>query len=208
MFKIKGRYNVPPSFHVDNAYRPAYGCFALANKTKSGADKNSVWHSCRENFAKIWQISPVIMFSDGSKQREKIAQFIALAEEKLGLKEFSQVTGFENREWQVLIEPTAWWTTSELRRQFFTALLRASRYYKNDSLIPWDNGKHIEDKKDEFSTTLYSTMYFALTKKATKMFFDGYTTVDSTVIMAGNHGWYYYFRDELKDAYTKFLKKE
>jgi hypothetical protein len=234
MLKIQGRYNVP---HVDlrAAYAPTVGVFALAQKTKRGANRISKWIQCRETFSTRWNqiganvavtefdpasgklipasetiknqhfIIPILMFVE-EKQRENIAEFIAITEKKLGLKKPSVITGFANRKYQILIQPSPWWLENEARRQFLTAALRAGEFYKSKKL---STVGVLTDIKDEYERALFSFSYFCKTRPAVEKFLSGHTVYKGTDMLGGSKGWFKIFAQAANSiANLELLVKE
>lgn len=123
------------------------------------------WQKCREQFAKTFGRDTVgFFFSHEPDKREGITHFIrkcevVLAEvsEKFEPSQFSQT----NLNFALWVEPSEFWKVCEMRRSFFTILLRCGLAY--------------QVKDDNFEEALFSQSYTKRTKDATQRFFYGFT---------------------------------
>jgi hypothetical protein len=159
---------------------------------------------CRESFHSSWygagyKKGPFFFYHVPS-ERARIQLFLNEVEERLGLKNKSQVCSVKGRDSFSVICPSAWWQQNEIRRQFLTILLRCGRNY---------------GKKDyaTFNKTLFSTPYTRRTPKAVRQFLKGKTKLDSSIRISHEgrnqsnkfQGWVKFFGG--KQTGIKFLKK-
>lgn len=141
---------------VKKAGRP--GSFSIASNPLS-------WIGCRDHFLKIFHNSQKIFFMTiVSGMYENVPSFILMTEEILKIQE----SGFEyskfaktNRSYVLGIEPSLFWRECEVKRSFFTALLRAGLEYNV--------------KTNNYEEALYKRSYFRTTKMATMRFLFGHT---------------------------------
>lgn len=165
-------------------YSPTSGVFSLASRPETGAIvQNKRWFSCREEFASCWadNLNLSLIFTINNQTIEKIAEFVCITEKKLGLTTYSKFFKFNHTSNIILIEVSAWWKESEVRRQFFTALLRSSLNY-------------VEEK--DYETALYSAKYFKESRPAVEYFLAGNTfwgNRDASI--QRQYGWSYWLQN-------------
>lgn len=130
------------------------------------------WQKCREQFAKTFsRDTSGFFFSHENEKREGIILFVLKCEdilsevsEKFEKSKFSKT----NLNFALWVEPSEFWKVCEMRRSFFTILLRCGLCYRPED--------------DNFEESLYSQSYTKKTKDATQRFFFGFTRY------AGNKG--------------------
>ena len=163
--------------------------FANGELTEARLDS---WYSCREQFSSVFRTgTPYIFVRLGSSQSKssqvaRILRFVQLTEKKLKLEEFSTFVDTDKAE-TVAIKVPKWWRTNGLRRQFYTALIRAGQKYTTD-----------------FERALFSVRYFSRTRKAVQKFLDGHTCLKKGLSIGGINGWERtFYRDSNLDKLIK-----
>ena len=194
MKKENPNYEIKFSYENDgcyNHYDARSGSFSLVygNKTIKSPE---YWYTCRESFLNRAFIQNIeFIFAHAPKAGPRIANFIKIAEQKLKIKNPTKIYGFKNASNRSLIMPATWWTSTMVRRQLFTILLRCGRTFGEDS---------------DFTETLFRNPYTKGTQQAVKKFFNGYTKFMGS--MTAFNGWYRHFNPNLsRSNYQKFLNQ-
>lgn len=172
---------------LSNTWEPSQGSFSSStrffDKGKSRW-KVSYFESCREMFQAVFrQATENLVYYHPDNERQRIAEFIWKLEDTLGIKHHTRIgpTQRPNYTW---FHICSFWLQQPMRRSFFTAALRAARYY---------NGNN-------FKTALYSVRYFTETKPATERFLKGFSWYTGRVT-----GWQNAFQNRKEEQLEKLL---
>lgn len=158
MGNIQKREVVLKPLYPYDIYKPTSSSFCTVSK----GNRRGNWVHCRESFNYAWnKKNNRIGFSHGQGEREKIAAFLAEAETKLKLRQKSKIIPVKNQDKISIVALAPWWTTSALRRQLITILLRSARNY--------------DLATKNFNKALLSNRYAKSTAPAVEKFFKGYT---------------------------------
>lgn len=130
----------------------------FATKTRNGF-RFSYADSCRESFHSEWygRERYILYRTPNPKWRNHFRRFIHMVEKKIGVKRSTVYR--TNRFGVLLIIASPFWASSEVRKEFFSIVLRAAATY---------NGSN-------FYNCLYRNRYFKETRPATTRFLQGYT---------------------------------
>lgn len=124
------------------------------------------WGSCRDGF-QIVQNSSLITgfcFTHPPTRGYHATCFLAKVEDKLGIQHSSYLSTETN--YITWVIPSPWWFTSEMRKSFYTLMLRAAYHY--------------DQQRDNFDVAMHQIQYIRETKSAVDKFLAGYTVYDYT----------------------------
>lgn len=132
------------------------------------------WLYCREYFQDESAGIRRFLICHKPNKSKNIAAFTHLIENKLSLRDRSEIgpTQRHNISW---IRVSPWWTCTSMKRSLFTALLRCGANYNT--------------KLGNFEEALFSTLYTKHTEHAVRRFLDG-----NTRYTGKKKGWYNQFR--------------
>jgi hypothetical protein len=139
------------------------------------------WIRCRDHFLNTFRAdTPGIFMTICPDQLENVPSFVLKTEEILDIQSrgfMSSRFAKTNRSYVIWIDPSLFWRASEVKRSFFSALLRAGLEY-----IP---------EKNNYEEALYKKEYFRRTKAATVRFLFGHTESlpDQSVSSPRFRGW-------------------
>lgn len=173
------------------AMRVAQGSFSKVRH--SGTSDNEEhwcaykWFFCREWFQQESQGVTRILYSHKKKQTEDVARFIRKVENKLKLSRKSQI-GPTQRATISWIKVVPFWTRTQMRRSFFTMMLRCGQNYN------WE--------ENNFEEALFSIRYTRETPYAVKRFLSGYTKYRGRTT-----GWYDEFKFRPEGQIDRLLVK-
>ena len=174
--KLK-RFEMPKgqgSRRIDN------GSFSRIERINcDGSLQAQQWMYCREYFQNRSHGIRRMLFAHTQYRSYNIAAFIDKIESKLKLEQRT-IVGPTQRNTVSWISINPWWTTTSMRRSFFTAMLRSGMKY-----IP---------SRNNFEEALFSNAYFRRTESAVRYFLDGHTTYKGR-----RCGWYTEFRYPSRD---------
>lgn len=124
-----------------------------------------VWVGCRDHFLNVFGFNATGFFvTVKSGECEKSPAFILKTEEILDIQKLgfsNSKFSLTNRSYVIWIEPSLFWRECEMKRSFFSALVRAGLNYCL--------------QKNNYEDALYSSNYFKKTKLATIRFLFGNT---------------------------------
>jgi len=134
--------------------------------------KKPRWEQCRELFEDKWRCSKAKpFFFKGSIRRIRL--MVKWVEDGFNLKQKYRTTIHSVGRGITLIEPSEFWTSHHMRRQFLTALLKGS--VKDQATTPHSP-----------MFLLLKNRYFMQAPRATAMFLTGFTV---PYLERGNTGW-------------------
>lgn len=142
-------------------YKVPEAGFATATASKNPAINPSGIASCREVFANRFTDSTTSIFFNAVTRPAtlNLALFFRVLEDKLGLAQTDRtVFSHQSGKGVVLVGVSKWWSSTVLRRQIFTILLRCGTAFTGD-----------------FQAALTSNEYAKATMPAVKRFIAGYT---------------------------------
>jgi len=147
------------------------------------------WVGCRDHFLTVFHAeTPGFFFTVPTGEHERVPAFVLRTEEILDIqgKGFpSSRFALTNRSYVLWIDPSMFWRESEMKRSFFSALVRAGLEY-----LPEYNN---------YEEALYKKRYFRETKSATIRFLFGHTEFTSSGHVprtASRRGWHNTFSRE------------
>lgn len=153
-------------------YSPQAGCFGKINKNGQSWDVDI--YRCREDFHKFCRkLNYMAFVLNKHTCLQYVAAFIDRIETVTGVRH-ETVFAPTNRNNVVWLNVSPWWSEQSMRRNVFTAFLRASQNY-----IP---------VRDNFEEALWSCNYLDRSRDAVKRFLRGYTWYTGRVC-----GWYRQF---------------
>lgn len=161
-------------------WEPSNGC--LATSSRFFEEEKSRWrigsfYHCRDQFHPHFTgKSQNIIYCHPANEREDIANFIWMIEDRVKVEEHSRI-GPTNRNTFTWIKVSPFWLQQSMRRSFFTAILRAARAYKV--------------AKNNFNEALYSVFYFQESRPAVQRFLAGFT-----YFTGRRYGWHNVFRNK------------
>lgn len=123
--------------------RLRYGCFAVY----VSEENDPIWKTCREEFSRQWLSHTSILFSLGSSvSMNRVANFIRHFERILTIYGSPYDTDFTltsfnktNLDWAIRVDPSPFWSSSVVRRQLFTILLRCGKNYDPENEWSFDD---------------------------------------------------------------------
>jgi hypothetical protein len=118
------------------------------------------WHYCRESFHDQVRQLDTFLFGNGKKDWRDIASFMRMVESRLKLSERSEFgpTIINGTMW---VKAPKWWSKSNIRRYFYTMMLRAAMKYSRT--------------KRNFLKSLWSIGYTRQSRYAVERFLSGFT---------------------------------
>lgn len=159
------------------------------------------WVGCRDHFLNVFRAdSPGFFMTIPSGEHEKVPAFVLKTEEIIDINSLGFTNSrfaLTNRSYVIWIDPSLFWRGCEMRRSFFSALLRAGLEY--------------HPEKNNYEEALYKRDYFRTTKSATIRFLFGHTEFASNRRgrTASSRGWVSAFaREDEKSVRRKLLLPE
>lgn len=176
------------------SYLGTQGQYSFAERRGNDVFRSMNWITCRESFCNIWSstwknsiIGSNVLYLIAPSEVIPLLGALTATEQRLNLKGRSTIHTLysenKNPPSAIYIEPFSWWKKNDLRKQFFSMLIRAGRCFDGDL------------ESTLFNTNIHNN-YFHETKRATQKFLDGHTSFDysSTAILNGTFGWATNFR--------------
>lgn len=145
------------------------------------------WLYCREYFQDESAGIRRFLFCHRPNRCRRIAAFVHRVEDILELDERTEMgpTQRHNISW---VKVSQWWTSTSMKRSFFTMLLRCAQNY--------------ESKTDNFEEALFSINYSKRTEPAVRRFLEGNTRYTGKM-----KGWYNQFKDGTDTLAERLLVK-
>lgn len=162
-----------------------YASFGYANEIQVNRPDGTTyprtviqWGACRDGFQGTPNETLLrgFCFTHTVRRSYDAACFLAKVEDMLGIPHTSYlVTEIDHITWAI---PSPWWFSSEIRKSFYTLMLRAAYNY--------------DHKYDNFDQALNSIAYIKSTKTAVNKFLNGYTVYEYEPKDACDH-WFQQF---------------
>lgn len=145
-------------------------------------------HGCREVFSRIFKRNCIVGFTGNRASMKRANRLFDIVHERLGIE--NQIVFFPtNQPKTFLIKVPHWWTTNSLRKQFFSLFLRMSLYFNKD-FSEAENGYALSKS----------------IKRATKLFFDGYTQCRKGMVFVGHDGIVHHFSKKSKAEILEMIR--
>lgn len=159
------------------------------------------WIGCRDHFLTTFAADiPGFFMTIESGRYENVPAFVLQTEEILDIQNLgfpSSRFARTNRSYVLWIDPSLFWRESEMKRSFFSALVRAGLEYRPE--------------ENNYEEALYKRDYFRTTKSATIRFLYGHTEfrANHNRRMASARGWVSAFsREDERSVRRKLLLPE
>lgn len=156
-----------------------------------------VWHSCREDFSKVFNKNSIGLYFSHADKSENISSFIERTEDILisaANHNISKSLFFEtNFKFALWIEPSNFWMECPVKRSLFTLLLRCGSFYNFDN----------------YEKALFSLDYCKITKPAIQRFLYGFTQFkfENEIFEGIGKGWVSYFANQSIEIVCEKLTK-
>lgn len=187
---LQEKIDVCVAYNLRAAYDLSVGSFGYIKK--SGLTNIIQFGSCRDSFQATPnnQIENGFLFCHHAERSYDVACFITKIENMLGIQNsVFCMTTFPNLTW---IKMSPWWLTMEIRKSFFSMMLKCSIQYFY--------------KSDNFEDALASSQYVRETRSAVNKFLAGYTFYEFKPLNDADH-WFSQFT-QISNTSGRYVPKE